>query len=61
MLAQLAIPREDYSERIRIEYYEAGHMMYCHEPSRLALSQHLSEFVTGAEPAGTDVETDAAE
>lgn len=54
VLAQLAIPREDYSERIRIEYYEAGHMMYCHEPSRLALSQHLSEFVTGAEPAVTD-------
>lgn len=23
-------------------------MMYCHEPSRLALSQHLREFVTGA-------------
>ncbi|MGP9538296.1 S10 family peptidase [Brachybacterium sp. AOP43-C2-M15] len=48
VLAQLAIPREDYSERIRVEYYEAGHMMYCHEPSRLALSQHLSEWVTGA-------------
>ncbi|MGO3208514.1 MULTISPECIES: S10 family peptidase [unclassified Brachybacterium] len=66
VLAQLAIPREDYSERIRIEYYEAGHMMYCHEPSRLALSQHLSEFVTGAEPAGTDdaeadVDADASE
>ncbi len=47
VLAQLAIPREDYTERIRVEYYEAGHMMYCHEPSRLALSQHLAEFVTG--------------
>jgi len=48
VLAQLAIPREDYTERIRVEYYEAGHMMYCHEPSRLALSQHLRELVTGA-------------
>lgn len=47
VLAQLAIPREDYSERIRVEYYEAGHMMYCHEPSRLELSAHLREFVTG--------------
>ena len=59
VLAQLAIPREDYSERIRIEYYEAGHMMYCHEPSRLALSQHLSEFVTGTEattPAADDAD-----
>ncbi|GAB2541594.1 S10 family peptidase [Brachybacterium huguangmaarense] len=46
VLAHLAIPREDYEERIRIAYYEAGHMMYCHEPSRLALSEHLREFVT---------------
>lgn len=59
VLAQLAIPREDYSERIRIEYYEAGHMMYCHEPSRLALSQHLSEFVTGAEAGADAGEADA--
>jgi hypothetical protein len=22
-------------------------MMYCHEPSRLALSEHLHRFVTG--------------
>src|SRR5699024_8133798 len=51
-LAQLAIPREDYAERIRIEYYEAGHMMYCHEPSRIAMRRHLAEFigdVTGPE------------
>ena len=54
VLAQLAIPREDYSDRIRVEYYEAGHMMYCHEPSRLALSQHLSEWVTGADAAAVD-------
>ncbi|MFC7464999.1 S10 family peptidase [Brachybacterium sp. GCM10030252] len=54
VLAQLAIPREDYAERIRIEYYEAGHMMYCHEPSRLALSQHLAEFVGAAEPEMVD-------
>ena len=63
VLAQLAIPREDYSDRIRVEYYEAGHMMYCHEPSRLALSQHLSEWVTGADAAAVDdpdAEDDAA-
>src|SRR5699024_12559413 len=46
--------REDYSDRIRVEYYEAGHMMYCHEPSRLALSQHLSEWVTEADAAAVD-------
>ncbi|MDO5663500.1 MAG: carboxypeptidase, partial [Brachybacterium sp.] len=31
VLAHLAIPREDYEERIRICYYESGHMMYVHE------------------------------
>ncbi|MCT1654097.1 hypothetical protein [Brachybacterium muris] len=36
-----------------MEYYEAGHMMYCHEPSRLAQSQHLAEFVGGIAPAPT--------
>lgn len=61
VLAQLAIPREDYTERIRIEYYEAGHMMYCHEPSRLALAQHLSEFVTGAEPEGAGADEAGAD
>lgn len=45
VLAHLGISREEYEERIRIAYYEAGHMMYCHEPSRLALSEHLREFV----------------
>lgn len=47
VLAHLAIPRTDAEERIRVEYYEAGHMMYCHEPSRLALSEDLARFVGG--------------
>jgi carboxypeptidase C (cathepsin A) len=47
VLAHLPIPTRDYHERLQIEYYEAGHMMYCHEPSRLALSEHLHRFVTG--------------
>jgi hypothetical protein len=33
-------------------------MMYCHEPSRLALSQHLREFVAGADDAGDDAAGD---
>lgn len=53
VLAHLPIPQEDFAERIRVEYYEAGHMMYCHEPSRLAQSQHLAEFVGGIAPAPT--------
>ena len=54
VLAHLPIPQQDYAERIRVEYYEAGHMMYCHEPSRRAMSQHLAEFVGGVEPAPVD-------
>src|SRR5699024_6309186 len=59
VLAQLTIPRDDYSERIRVEYYEAGHMMYCHEPSRLALSRHLIEFVTGEDAPGAPTDSPA--
>lgn len=45
VLAHLQVPREDAEQRIQVEYYEAGHMMYCHEPSRQALSEHLSRFL----------------
>ena len=33
-------------ENIRMEYYEAGHMMYVHKPSLEALARHLREFVS---------------
>ncbi len=46
VLAHLEIPREDYEKRVRVEYYEAGHMMYVHEESRLAICEHLAQFVT---------------
>ena len=49
-LAHLAIPAE-LRPNIRVEYFEAGHMMYVHEPSRLAQSEHLREFVQ-APPGG---------
>ena len=29
-------------------------MMYCHEPSRVELSQHLREFVAGDDIAGDE-------
>jgi len=43
--AQLAIPAE-LAGNIEFAYYEAGHMMYLHEPSRLDQSARLAEFVT---------------
>jgi carboxypeptidase C (cathepsin A) len=43
--AHLDIPGE-LRDNIAFRYFEAGHMMYVHEPSRLAQSQQLAEFVT---------------
>jgi carboxypeptidase C (cathepsin A) len=43
--AHLAIPPE-LAGNIEFRYFEAGHMMYLHEPSRLEQSGQLSEFVT---------------
>jgi len=43
--AHLAIPDERRRD-IEMDYYEAGHMMYVHEPSRLRQSDALAEFVT---------------
>ncbi|HZN19363.1 MAG TPA: peptidase S10 [Micromonosporaceae bacterium] len=43
--ARLAVP-DELRGNIEFAYYHAGHMMYVHEPSRLAQSTQLSEFVT---------------
>jgi len=45
VLAQLPIP-DVLRDRIELRYHEAGHMMYVHEPSRLAQSADLAAFVT---------------
>jgi carboxypeptidase C (cathepsin A) len=47
VFAQLPIP-DELRDRIELRHYEAGHMMYVHEPSRLAQSEHLAAFVTAA-------------
>ena len=44
--AHLAIPPE-LAGNIDYSYYEAGHMMYLHEPSRLAQAATLAAFVQG--------------
>ncbi len=43
--AHLQIPGE-LAANISFSYYEAGHMMYVHEPSRVAQSEQLARFVT---------------
>jgi carboxypeptidase C (cathepsin A) len=47
VIAHLRIPAE-LRANIEHRYYEAGHMMYVHEPSRVRQSQDLAAFVTRA-------------
>ena len=47
VLAHLTIPAE-LTDNIEHAYYEAGHMMYVHEPSRLQQSADLAAFVRRA-------------
>jgi carboxypeptidase C (cathepsin A) len=44
-IAHLTIP-EGLRANIAFHYFEAGHMMYVHEPSRLAQSAQLADFVS---------------
>ena len=44
-IAHLAIP-DELRANIEFAYYESGHMMYVHEPSRLDQSEKLAAFVT---------------
>lgn len=44
-MAHLAIP-EQLRGNISMHYYDAGHMMYLHESSRVAQAVHLADFVT---------------
>jgi carboxypeptidase C (cathepsin A) len=48
--AHLAIPAE-LRDNVEFEYFPAGHMMYVHEPSRLAQSAQLAAFVRDDRPA----------
>ncbi len=47
VFAHLHVPRSEL-DRIEWAYYPAGHMMYVHEPSRLAQSADLAAFVQSA-------------
>jgi carboxypeptidase C (cathepsin A) len=47
VLAQLRIQGEAQDNIMR-RYYEAGHMMYVHEPSRVAQSADIAEFLAWA-------------
>jgi carboxypeptidase C (cathepsin A) len=47
VLAHLNIPAE-LRDNITSAYYEAGHMMYVHEPSRIQQAKDLADFVAMA-------------
>jgi len=40
---------DELRENITLEYYEAGHMMYIHEPSMVKFKDDLARFVRGDE------------
>ncbi|MEO6900946.1 MAG: peptidase S10 [Mycobacteriaceae bacterium] len=46
VLAHLPVP-DALRANVEVRYYEAGHMMYVHEPTRRQQSADLAEFVTG--------------
>jgi carboxypeptidase C (cathepsin A) len=48
--AHLAIPSQ-LQGNIEVHYYDAGHMMYVHEPSRLRQSADIARFVAGTAPS----------
>lgn len=49
VVAHLQLP-DELRANIEHAYYEAGHMMYVHEPSRLKQSKDLASFVTRSSP-----------
>ena len=51
VFAHLAIPAELRSN-VEFRHYEAGHMMYVHEPSRIRQSADLAEFIRRSTPVG---------
>ena len=40
---------DELRENITLEYYEAGHMMYIHEPSMVKFKEDLANFVRGGD------------
>lgn len=41
---------ESLRKNVSMEYYEAGHMMYIHEPSLVKLKSDLAKFIVSARP-----------
>jgi carboxypeptidase C (cathepsin A) len=40
--------REGARDKIQVSYFEAGHMMYIHQPSLVRMAAELRAFVRGA-------------
>ena len=51
VMAHLPIPAE-LRGNVEFAHYEAGHMMYVHEPSRIRQSADLADFIRRATPGG---------
>jgi len=51
VMAHLPIPAE-LQGNVELAHYEAGHMMYVHEPSRIRQSADLADFIRRSVPGG---------
>lgn len=51
VVAHLPVPA-DLAGNVELARYEAGHMMYVHEPSRIRQSADLADFIRRATPGG---------
>ena len=45
MSAHILDLQPDQRDNIRIDYYEAGHMMYLHPPSLVKYKEDLARFI----------------
>ena len=51
VVAHLPIPA-DLRANVELAHYEAGHMMYVHEPSRIRQSADLAAWIRRSAPVG---------
>ncbi|MBI3746354.1 MAG: peptidase S10, partial [Chloroflexi bacterium] len=49
VVARLPLPAE-LAGNVELAHYEAGHMMYVHEPSRIRQSADLASFIARSTP-----------
>jgi carboxypeptidase C (cathepsin A) len=39
---------DEFKDRVKMGYYEAGHMMYIHKPSIIKFKKDIADFIRAA-------------